>query len=59
MDPASVLLVGDTDHDCEVAQKLECSCVLVNGGHQALHRLRACPCPVLSDITELPGILLL
>ncbi len=52
--PDEVLLIGDTDHDYEVAQALRCRCILLAGGHQALWRLRACACPVLSDIRQLP-----
>jgi phosphoglycolate phosphatase len=47
VDPAKVLLVGDTVHDYEVAQALGCRAVLMAGGHQSAARLRACGCPVL------------
>ncbi len=35
------ILIGDTDHDFEVARSLGVSCLLVADGHQSEHRLRA------------------
>jgi phosphoglycolate phosphatase len=40
MDPARVLLVGDTVHDSEVAGKMGIECWLVEGGHHMEERLR-------------------
>lgn len=37
--PASTLLIGDTDHDVEVASALGCRPVVVAQGHQSLERL--------------------
>jgi phosphoglycolate phosphatase len=37
--PDDILLVGDTNHDHEVAEQLGLKCVLLDGGHQAEHRL--------------------
>jgi phosphoglycolate phosphatase len=34
-----ILLVGDTNHDHEVAETLGIDCVLLTGGHQSEHRL--------------------
>jgi phosphoglycolate phosphatase len=50
--PAQVLLIGDTLHDCEVAQELGCECLLVAGGHQSERRLARCGCEVVSDLRE-------
>ena len=47
-----VLLIGDTLHDHEVAQELGCKCLLVNGGHQAEHRLAGCACDIVSDLHD-------
>jgi phosphoglycolate phosphatase len=47
-----VLLVGDTDHDYEVARELNCPCVLIAGGHQAEERLRRCGCRVMNSVGE-------
>ena len=35
----NVILVGDTNHDHEVAQSLGIDCLLLAGGHQSEHRL--------------------
>lgn len=50
IDPADLLLVGDTVHDAEVAVTMGCRCVLVRGGHQAEDRLRHCGCEILPDV---------
>ena len=39
--PENVLLVGDTNHDHDVAQSLGIGCVLITGGHQSEQRLTA------------------
>jgi phosphoglycolate phosphatase len=52
LDPSGMLLIGDTDHDHEVATAIGAGCVLVAGGHQEEVRLRACGCPVLSALAE-------
>lgn len=38
---AETVLIGDTDHDCEVAGELGIACVLVADGHQTFERLTA------------------
>lgn len=49
----TVLLVGDTTHDHEVARELGWQCVLVGGGHQSEEKLMRCGCTVLTDTGEL------
>ena len=44
------VLVGDTTHDCEVAQALGIACLLMTGGHQSEARLRPCGCPLVADM---------
>lgn len=51
--PGSVLLVGDTTHDYEVARNLGWQCVLVGGGHQSEEKLRRCDCQVFRDTLAL------
>lgn len=53
--PEEVLIAGDTTHDYEVSCDLGCACVLIEGGHQTLERLRTCGCPVLPGIEAIPG----
>lgn len=51
---ARLLLIGDTDHDAEVAAELGADCWLVCGGHQSSARLRAVGVPVFDALGELP-----
>ena len=39
VDPLKTVMVGDTDHDYEVAQGLGIQSILVTHGHQSLNRL--------------------
>ena len=50
---ARVLLVGDTDHDADVARAIGADCILLSCGHQSASRLAAChPIAVAESITE-------
>lgn len=40
--PAACVMVGDTQHDAEVAKALGTKCVLYTGGHQSRARSRLC-----------------
>lgn len=53
----SVLMIGDTLHDFEVAGELRVRCVLVAQGHQSESRLRATGAPVLASIRDVPAFL--
>jgi len=48
-----VLLVGDTDHDSQVARAMGARCVLVPSGHQSPERLKQCSVPVLECLSEM------
>ncbi len=50
---AEILLIGDTDHDAEVAETLGMNCVLVSHGFQSRKRLEACGMPVFDSLEEL------
>ena len=39
---AKALMIGDTDHDAEVAEAMGIDCVLVAAGHQSRERLEKC-----------------
>ncbi len=51
--PKSALLIGDTDHDAEVADALGVSVVLIAQGHQAAARLEATGRGVFDGLTSL------
>lgn len=55
---ARALLIGDTDHDYEVALAIGADCVLFSGGHQSVRRLSSLGVPVIGDLVELKDYLL-
>lgn len=42
----SSLLIGDTEHDAEVAKAIGADCILISGGHQSKKTLEKCGVPV-------------
>lgn len=52
LSPDTVLFLGDTTHDAEVAAAIGCSCLLISGGHQPDAVLRQSGCQVVRDCTE-------
>ena len=46
------VLIGDTEHDAEVARSLCVDCLLIANGHQSRERLTACGAPVLENIAQ-------
>jgi len=57
VDPPSILLIGDTLHDHEVAQALGIDCILIGAGHQDPDRLRVCEVPLLDCVRQVPAFL--
>ena len=53
----TALLIGDTDHDAEVAQSLGVSVAIVSRGHQSEERIRAIGCPMYGSFPDLFGSL--
>ncbi|MFC1498377.1 HAD family hydrolase [Verrucomicrobiota bacterium] len=51
--PEQIIMIGDTDHDFDIAQELGCQCLLLAGGHQADERIEQCGCQVVYDITTI------
>lgn len=50
-------MIGDTQHDAEVAAAIGAKCVLYTGGHQS-HALLEAACPhVIDDLALLPDLL--
>ncbi len=58
IDPARVLLVGDTVHDSEVAEKMGIDCWLVEGGHHPMDRLQETGRRVFQNIKAVQSDLL-
>jgi len=48
----NAILIGDTQHDFEVAMELGIDCLLIANGHQSKEKLLTCGVPVLNDIIE-------
>ena len=46
------LMIGDTDHDAEVAAAMGVDCVLVATGHQNRERLEKCSCIAVVDTVK-------
>jgi phosphoglycolate phosphatase len=53
VDPSRTILVGDTDHDVEVARALGVRCALVPSGHQSTERLAKTGAQVLTNLSAL------
>lgn len=51
--PATVLMIGDTLHDAEVAKALGCACVLISHGHNSAQRLATSGAPVVPAVPAL------
>ena len=43
------LMIGDTDHDAEVAAAMGVDCVLLSCGHQSREKLEKCRCLFVAD----------
>ncbi len=52
-DPASILLIGDTIHDADVAKALGVDCCLIANGHQSQKRLATCGVAIADSLKEL------
>ena len=56
--PEEIVIVGDTEHDFEVADACGIDCVLVSKGHQSAKRLQEIGCKVLlNSLGEFPSFL--
>ena len=47
---ARTVLLGDTTHDFEVAQRIGADCILIAAGHHSEERLLTCGVPVVKDL---------
>jgi phosphoglycolate phosphatase len=53
----NTIIIGDTIHDFEVAEKLGIECILIANGHQSAERLKETGCAVLSQLKDLYKLL--
>jgi phosphoglycolate phosphatase len=54
--PEKVLLIGDTNHDHEVAQAVNIDCLLIAAGHQSKQKLLKCTPNVLDSLTDIKSL---
>ncbi len=56
LDPQSILLIGDTLHDAEIAQELGLHCCLIPNGHQSKKRLELSGASLAESLVDLKHI---
>lgn len=54
---SSILMIGDTLHDHEVAETAGIQCILFSGGHQSRKRLEKSGARVIDHLSEIRGLL--
>lgn len=55
----SVLLIGDTVHDFEVAKAMNTGCILIANGHQSKDKLKTCGVSVFDNLEQVIEIALI
>lgn len=50
--PESILFIGDTLHDYQVAREIGVDCILFSGGHHSLKKLSSCGVPVIHSLSK-------
>ena len=58
IDPQDCVMIGDTLHDAEVAQALNCRCILADGGHQSRHVIEQAGCEVADGVLEAANLVI-
>ncbi|SVE29375.1 uncharacterized protein METZ01_LOCUS482229, partial [marine metagenome] len=58
LEPSECLMVGDTLHDCEVAQAIGAECLLFSGGHHSEQRLLESGAAVIACLSEVSARLI-
>ncbi len=53
LEPNTILLIGDTLHDAEIAGSLGIDCWLIPNGHQSRQRLESAGVPILDSLSNL------
>ncbi len=57
LNPGQVLYIGDTTHDCDVAQEIKVDVVLFTNGHHTPDRLENCGVPMIDSLRKVLEIL--
>jgi phosphoglycolate phosphatase len=52
INPADIVFIGDTVHDCDVARAAGVDSVLVCGGHHPKYKLEKCGVPMFDSLAE-------
>jgi len=55
--PERACMIGDTEHDLEVAQAIGTQCILIAHGHHKIERLQQLDAKVVNNFTELKEVL--
>jgi phosphoglycolate phosphatase len=55
--PEQTCMIGDTEHDLEVAQAIGTQCILVAHGHHTFEKLQRLNVPVVNNFNELRRVL--
>tara|TARA_A100001011_G_C14117601_1_gene759784 strand:+ start:53 stop:688 length:636 start_codon:yes stop_codon:yes gene_type:complete len=50
---SDIVMIGDTDLDYRISQKLGIDCILISRGHQSHKRLSKLDCPVIFSLVDL------
>lgn len=53
LDPSTILLIGDTTHDADVAAAIGADCCLIPNGHQSQKVLAAYGAPIVGSLSKL------
>jgi phosphoglycolate phosphatase len=53
LNPNTTLLIGDTLHDAEIADKLGVDCWLIPNGHHSRQRLESAGVPIMESLTNM------
>ncbi|MBC8256034.1 MAG: HAD family hydrolase [Candidatus Marinimicrobia bacterium] len=56
MNPQEILMIGDTDHDFEVAAAMGVDCILLSHGHHCISRLQSTGAKVYSNLSEISDL---
>ena len=53
MSAQELLMIGDTEHDCEVATAMGVDCILLSHGHHCISRLQNTGAKVLNNLSDI------